>query len=196
MSFFNAILIALNFHTPVAKADINEVDRLPRLENIAHSIEIASNKATCSEEFKDDNCKPIFGDRYLMAGMILSLGKNETYFEKSIGAGECTKHSCGGKIKINGKILFKAASYWQIEKVYLMALEEFESFIGLSLDNIIKAAIFVSMRLAGSYYVCGGIEGAFAGYAKSQTNCKWEPAKQRTKDALYYRSVIVSNLNE
>jgi len=183
-----AVYLTLQNNVPVAQADVDEVGREVRLYITAYSITAAAQKATCYDvEEGGAQCKPIFGDVFMAAGMLVSLGKNETYFSRQIQEGKCGWHECGGK---NRWLDSRAKSYWQAEKPPTMSKDEFDNFAGLGIDNVSSAAWYAVKHLSGSYYVCRGMTGAFSGYARGQDHCDWGPAKGRARDAYYYTSII------
>lgn len=173
MDFQTAILNALlRIHRHSTDTESDEARRA-RMTVIAVSINDATKRAACALEYQTPECKPIFSDRRLMAGLLIGKGKFESGFAEYVHAGHCLAGPVGAQCDKNREGLVQAHSPWQLWKIAVYPRTDWDKIEGTSEEATSLAAWHATKRLAGSSSLCkskfGGdnIQGAIAGFAGS-----------------------------
>lgn len=112
--FAEAVLAGM-LHLP-CPMDEPRADCLPWRAEVATAIAYAADEATCSGEFKRDDCAPTFaGPRDELAAMLIEIAFHESGLRKRIQAGECKPYECDAVRGPHGEVVrFLARSMWQI----------------------------------------------------------------------------------
>lgn len=149
-----------------------ETARAARLMTIARAIDWSSAKATC-EENQPADCKPIFGDRRLLIGMLISKGKSESGFSAYVHEGRCSEGPIGARCDADSRGVARAHGPWQQWAVGVFPREDWDAMNNSSLDATKLAAWHATTALSGGMRQCGSlypgdkVAGAIASYAGS-----------------------------
>ncbi len=186
MNLVEAISVVLT-SLPVPKVDADEPDRARRLESIAISIARAANKATCREEFKTDECKPISGDVNELAAQLIVLANSESSLLRNVHADECGTHQCDAvRYRINGvtHIVHRARMLWQMHRAPSWTDAHWEAIRGASQQATNLSAWDAAKLLVGGRGICKSTAGSFAAYATGG-HC-WHKQMLRRADKTTY----------
>ena len=189
MNLVEAISIILT-SLPVPKVDQDEPERIRRLQSIAISIARASNRATCREEFKAEDCKPIAGDVNELAAQLIVLANSESNLKRNVHADECGPHECDAvRYRLKGvvHIIHRARSLWQLHKAPSWTDAHWQAISGTSQAATNLAAWDAAKLLAGGRGTCGSTAGSFASYATGG-QCKHHEAQRRADKVVYFKA--------
>jgi hypothetical protein len=191
MNLLEAIAVILT-SLPVPKVDQDEPNRIQRLQSIAISIARASNKATCREEFKTEDCKPISGDVNELAAQLIVLANSESHLMRNVHADECGPHQCDAvRYRIKGvtHIVHRARSLWQLHRAPNWTDAHWEAIRGTTQEATNLAAWDVAKLLSGGRGLCGNTAGSFAAYATGG-QCSHKSAQRRADKVTYFKARI------
>lgn len=154
--------------------------RAQRMEIVAKSIDSAAAQATCSAEFASATCKPTWpGSKRELSLLLVTKGYWESRFAKNVHEGKCQPYECDATT-INGNIIHRARSPWQIQRTLLVSKEEYAKMTSNSLESTTMAALVATRYLAVGMAKCHTIPGAIAVYG-GVANCNWSGAAGRYK---------------
>lgn len=155
--------------------------RLVRLESAAEAM------AAAAEKYRD-RIPPL-----MTAAALITLGKHESNFAQFVGEGRCLDGPKGMRCDQDPSTGEpRARSYYQLWKVACPKLWETEPG---SREEQMVAADCAIVNWAKGWHACGPkhpdgrIAGAFAGY-RTQSNCKWAPAKKRASTMAHFQSKL------
>ena len=191
MNLLEAIAVILT-SLPVPKVDQDEPNRIQRLQSIAISIACASNKATCREEFKTDDCKPIAGDANELAAQLIVLANSESNLMRNVHADECGPHQCDAvrfRLKGVAHVVHRARSLWQLHKAPSWTDAHWEAIRGTTQEATNLAAWDAAKLLVGGRGLCGNTAGSFASYATGG-QCSHKSAQRRADKVTYFKARI------
>ena len=187
MTDLHEAILSILLSLPVHIADIGEVGRFERFDNLAQGMSQACERAACWGPYAGDWCRVVYGDRVSMAGMMIELGYEETGFSRHVQVGNCGPYECD-PYWVAGRLRHRSHGPWSAHRNG-MPLERWNSFLGVELNNVERAAWYSVTMLAGGFGSCGNMPGAFARYARG-FGCSWSEADFRSVVALRFADRI------
>lgn len=182
MKLAAAVVFALVHDIVVHHKDATEPDRLGRLTTDAVAMITVANRATCFDDFRSPKCRPIYSDRVELLGAMIVEANHEANWRYDIQIGNCGRYECDPYL-FKGEVFHAAKGLWQGHRNG-MDPEFWAGFEGLEAWNVERAAWDFTWRFAGYYTKCGGLEGAFSGYARGGW-CHWEGALRRGSETRF-----------
>jgi hypothetical protein len=191
MTPFAAALLMIVNTFPVFSRDIkteSPEDRQARLTSHAISIDRATLRATCQDEWATPDCKPLWrGDRADLALQLTMLNYQESGLSREVQAGQCKKHECDPQTNKDGKLVHLARTGWQLHYNGRLIAGEWDQMVGLSQEAMDHAAWAAAKIWVSSYWTCGGkVPGGIAAYAGQGTTCVWSGVDRRVR---FYRMI-------
>jgi len=154
--------------------------RTQRMEIVAKAIDDASAQATCSDAYAVETCKRSWpGSKRELALLLVTKGYWESRFAKNVHEGKCRPYECDAAT-INGNIIHRARSPWQIQRTGLVSKEEYAKMKSASLESTTMAAVVATRHLAVGMAKCRTIPGAISIYGGAG-NCNWKGSAGRYK---------------
>lgn len=154
--------------------------RTQRMETVAKAIDDAAAQATCSDAHAVETCKPMWpGSKRELALLLVTKGYWESRFAKNVHEGKCRPYECDAAT-INGNIIHRARSPWQVQRTNLVTKEEYSKMQSSSLESTTMAAVAATRHLAVGMAKCHTIPGAISIYGGAG-NCNWKGAAGRYK---------------
>ena len=152
--------------------------RIQRMEIVAKAIDDASARATCSDLYAEEKCKRLWpGSKRDLAMLLVTKGFWESGFAKNVHEGKCRPFECDAS-KVNGNVIHRARSPWQIQRTGLVTNEEYAKMKFASLESTTLAAIVATRYLAMGMGKCHTIPGAISIYGGAGV-CNWPGAMGR-----------------
>lgn len=171
---------------PWAGDNENPVDRRERLSMVADACNSAIDNARCSGAWTGaDWCVPVWTatERELGAALV-TLWFFESGGAKHVHEGRC-RLSLGecDPYRARGRLYHRAVSPWQIQRSAAIADLWREARDGGATPAATFAGCMGAATVFGRAYArCGGLEGAFSGYARGNS-CSWSGARRRANFA-------------
>lgn len=156
-------------------------DRKARMAVVAESIVDATTRATC---LGLSPCTPIWpGKPEELAAALSRTGWLESRYARHVHAGRCRRYECDATRLKSGRIVFRAASPWQVQSSSMVPAAEWRTIAGTDLGSTTRAAWAATRVLSASYTRCAmpgqaGLAGAVSLYATGRT-CRWPRSAQR-----------------
>jgi len=155
-------------------------DRTQRMEIVAKAIDDAAARATCSDPYAVETCKRLWpGSKRELALLLVTKGYWESRFAKNVHEGVCRPYECDAS-RVNGSVVHRARSPWQIQKTGLVSKEEYAQMKSSSLESTTMAAVVATRYLSVGMGKCHTIPGAIAIYGGAGS-CNWKGALGRYK---------------
>ncbi|NBZ95407.1 MAG: hypothetical protein EBR40_03085 [Proteobacteria bacterium] len=152
--------------------------REKRMEIVAKAIDDASSKATCSDAYAKDGCKPAWTrSKKDLALLLVTKGYWESRFAKNVHEGKCRPYECDAH-KINGNVVHRARSPWQVQRTGLETADEYSKMRSSTLESTAMSAEVASRHLVMGMNRCRTIKGAISVYGGVGT-CNWSGAEGR-----------------
>jgi 5-enolpyruvylshikimate-3-phosphate synthase len=152
----SAIILAILLSFGVSKKDQlpeTNQERRERLEVVAVAIEETANRAAC---FQRENCKPIIGDRYLAAAVLIVQARNESAFRYDVQVAQCRMRECDRG---------RARGLWQLHRNGV-PVEDWENYAGLERENVASGAWQTIKLWAGGSWWGGKTSRPECGFAR------------------------------
>ena len=185
MSFIKYITMILLSLEPSYSDDESWQERSARMETIAIAIDDASSRATCSDKYDTPDCKKIWPkDKKGLAILLVTKGYWESRFAKNVHEGKCRKYECDSHV-VNGNVLHKARSPWQIQRTGMVTKEEYSKMNSSTLESTTISANVATRYLANGMKSCKTILGTIAIYGGVKS-CTWQGAAPRE---AFYKSL-------
>ncbi len=173
----------------------SEAARAARLMTIAEAVDWSSAKATCEED-QPPECKPIFGDRRLLIGMLISKGKHESNFAAYVHEGRCNDGPVGARCDADRFGVARAHGPWQQWAVGVWPREDWEAMNSSSIESTKIAAWHATTALAGGMRQCSNlypgdkVAGAIASYAGSCLRMRPAAVQTQAADARRIAGIL------
>lgn len=178
MNFVNYITTILLSLQPSYSDGENWEQRTERMTVIAQAIDDAASKSTCTDKYATVPCTKVWSsDKKSLVLLLVTKGYWESRFAKNVHEGKCRKYECDA-YTVNGNILHRARSPWQIQRTSLVTKEEYEKMNSSSLESTTLSAIVATRYLALGMNKCHTISGAMSIYGGAKT-CNWDRVKER-----------------
>lgn len=179
MNFVQYITVILLSLEPSYSDKETWFERATRMETIAHAIDDASSKATCSDKYDVPNCKKDWPkDKRSLGLLLVTTGFWESRFAKNVHEGKCRTYECDSFRAADGNIRHRARSPWQIQKTVFVSKEEYSKMNDLSIESTTMSANVATRYLSHGLKTCSTIIGTMAFYAGAK-NCLWSEARKR-----------------
>jgi hypothetical protein len=155
--------------------------RQERLGIIAEAVSDASLRATCSEPYASQECKPLWPLGPLDLGVLLvTQAYLESTLAKNVHEGNCRSYECDPiRTAQLGPIRHRARSLWQIHRIGPVEAE-WEGMQGSDLQSTTAAAWAAAKLLSRGYRACSSIAGAVTRFAGVE-GCQWSEAPKRAR---------------
>jgi hypothetical protein len=152
--------------------------RTERMKIVAHAIDDAANKATCSADYAIPSCeKKWAGSKKELAVLLVTKGYWESRFAKNVHEGKCRAQECDA-IVVAGKIQHLARSPWQIQRApSLVSVEEYKQMNSATIEGTKVSANVATRYLSMGLNTCHNIKGAISMYGGA--GCNWEGSAGR-----------------
>lgn len=192
MNFVNYITTILLSLQPSYNDAENWEQRSERMSVIAQSIDDAASKSTCSDSYATSDCVKVWpGDKKSLVILLITKGYWESRFAKNVHEGKCYKYECDAYV-VNGNVLHRARSPWQIQKTILVTKEEYEKMNSATLESTTMSATVATRYLALGMNKCHTIKGAMSIYSGAKT-CNWNRVKAREQ---FYKFIEKKTQNQ
>jgi hypothetical protein len=137
--FTSIVAILLSFKPSVYDKGESLEERTQRFTVLAHAIESAADRITCVNQTGQwepgehpKGCKPLYQDRYLVAGILMAQVYRESALRRDVWIGVCLhKWDCD---------YGEAKGPWQLQQRTTDTDEEWQAFAGPELPGLKKAA--------------------------------------------------------
>ncbi len=195
MDLLTGIFNVLMHMTPHKTDTETRPERETRMHMVAEAIDRATQRAACVGEFGTQDCKPIFSDRRLLAGLLLAKGKYESGFAEYVHEGRCVEGPTGAQCDKNSDGVVQARSIWQLWRVATSPRSDWDKIEGATPEATNLAAWHAAKRLAGSSTMCksafGGdnVQAAIAGFAG---NCMMMNPQKVALQAATARKIVAT----
>lgn len=177
IKYITAILLSLQ---PNLSDKETWEERSSRMEIIAHAIDDASSKATCSENYNLEDCEKTWpGDKKQIALLLITQGYFESKFAKNVHERKCKPYECDSYRK-NGHVIHRARSLWQIQKTNLVSRDEYNKMKFFSKESTTLSANVAVRYLLTGMKSCKTVRGALAIYTGVKV-CTWSGVAKREK---------------
>ena len=154
-------------------------ERSDRYSIIVSSTVKAAERATCTGQYANTICKPIYhGDSMELAFTMFGLAYMESRFARNVHAGKCEAHQCDAYKDRNGNVIHRAASIWQVHVSPIVPRSEWEQLGGLDQVSTDKAAWAATRVYVHGRNRCGTMVGGISQYAGTG-RCDWPEASKR-----------------
>jgi hypothetical protein len=155
--------------------------RRERLQVIADAVSEASLRATCTETYWTQDCRPIWPLLALDLGVLLvTQAYSESRLARNVHEGRCRAYECDPiRSARTGLVEHRARSLWQIHRI-LPIESEWDRMQGSDLQSTTAAAWAATKLLSRGYRACGSISGAISRYAGID-GCQWTEAQNRAR---------------
>jgi len=159
-------------------------ERKDRMETLARAIDDASSRATCTERFDKPTCEPIWkSNKKQLVLLLITKAWWESRLAQNVHEGNCRKDECDAT-KINGVIVHRARTIWQMQKTGLVKRDEWKTMVGTDFKATRTAAWVATRILARAKKVCHTPYGTLSWYGRSR--CDWKGANIRV---VFYRKL-------
>lgn len=157
------------------------VDRQARLAVVASAISDSAKRAVCAEEYRTEQCRPIWpGAELDLAALLVVQAYSESRLAKNVHEGRCRQYECDPvRVRTTGEVRHRARSLWQIHDIAPVH-EEWDVMVGADFESTRVAAWAAAKILSRGYRACGHIEGSITQYA-GVNGCRWSEAARRGK---------------
>jgi len=165
--------------------------RQGRMQIIATAIADVSLRATCSEQYADEDCKTIWPRSPAeLSALLVEQAYSESRLAKNVHEGQCHAWECDPvKSTHTGKLRHRARSLWQIHRSGPVE-SEWEQMLGADLAATTAGAWAASKLLSRGYRACGTVTGAISRYA-GLDSCRWSEADKRARLYAALRERVV-----
>jgi hypothetical protein len=169
-------------------------ERSERMTIVAHAIDDASSKATCSDKYDVKDCAPTWPqDKRSLAILLITKGYWESKFAKNVHEGKCRPYECDAVKNAKGQtVSHRARSPWQIQRTGLVTKEEYTNMASSSLESTTISANVAVRHLSIGMRKCNTILGAMSVYGGVQS-CSWKGVKPRE---AFYKDLIKKSPEE
>jgi len=128
--FTSIVTILLSFKASIYDKGEPLEERIQRFTVLAHAIESVANRIACTEQLA--KCKPLYQDRYLVAGILIAQVYRESALRRDVWIGVCLhKWDCD---------YGNAKGPWQLQQRTTDTDEEWQAFASTELLGLKKAA--------------------------------------------------------
>lgn len=124
--FTSIVAILLSFRPSVYDKGESLEERTQRFTVLAHAIESVADRITCTNQ--KEGCKPLYQDRYLVAGILVAQVYRESALRRDVWIGVCLhKWDCD---------YGEAKGPWQLQQRTTDTDEEWQAFASPELSLI------------------------------------------------------------
>jgi len=170
------LLVLLSLHPYYTDKETKE-ERTARMTTVANAIDTASSRATCTEPYTQDECKPIWtGSKRQLALLLVTKAWWESRLAKHIHEGNCGPTECDAT-RVGNVIVHKARTIWQMQRTGLLKEWEWDNMDGTDYKSTRTAAWAATRILARGKRKCQHPHGVLSYYATSR--CRWSGAGKR-----------------
>jgi hypothetical protein len=157
--FTSIVAILLSFKPSVYDKGESLEERTQRFTVLAHAIESVADQISCTNQ--PEGCKPLYQDRYLVAGILMAQVYRESALRRDVWIGVCLhKWDCD---------YGEAKGPWQLQQRTTDTDEEWQAFASPELPGLKKAAwrtitLWIGGATQGGGPTCGFAR--LAGFSK------------------------------
>ena len=160
-------ILAMVLALPPAYTDADEPDRQVRMTTIAHAVHQATERASCTGQWQEAGCEPIWTGRPEdLAALVVTKGWWESRFARNVHAGQCKPYECD-PVSRAGRVVHLARTPWQFQKTGYSA-PFWADMVGTDLEPTRNAAWVASIILSRGYSACRSFQGAIVWYGRGR----------------------------
>jgi len=174
MDLLTSIFDALMRMTPHYTDTESKAERAARMHIVAEAINNVTKRAACTG-LTAEQCRPIFSDRRLLAGLLLGKGHFESDFAQYVHEGHCDQGPVGQRCDPDDFGAARAHGPWQQWKPSIFPQADWAAMYAATPEATELAAWHAAKLLAGSRSMCkqafagDEVQAAIAGFSGSCT---------------------------